>query len=76
MLLCAIYTNRGWWETEVYIEDFRGVKNIISIRQIVEKHGNLVSSLIPVNALTGCATVSAYDIWYWNNEIRKHSFKA
>ena len=57
VLLCAMYANRGWWEAEVYMEDFKGEKNMISIRQTVEKHCDLVNSLISVHALTGCDTV-------------------
>ena len=57
VLLCAMYTNRGWWEAEVYMEDFKGEKNMISIRRTVEKYSHLVNSLIPVHALTGCDTV-------------------
>ena len=39
------------------MDDFKGAKNIISIMQTVEKHCDLVNSLIPVHALIGCDKV-------------------
>ena len=40
-----------------FMEGFKEEKNVISIRQTVETHKDLVNSLIPVHALSGCDTV-------------------
>ena len=72
VLLCAMYANRCWWEAEVYMEDFTGEKNMISIRRTVEKYSQFIDSSPRLNRLWYCA----YDIWNWKNEIRKYSFKA
>ena len=77
-LCCFVqYMRRGWWEAEVYIEDFKREKNMISIRQTVEKYSHFVNSLIPVHALTGCDTMPMFGIGKTKSEniVSKQPFK-
>ena len=52
-----MYVKKNWAAAEVYMEDFNPDKTLISIRRTVERNRDLVPSLIPLHALTGCDTV-------------------
>ena len=56
-LLCGMYMKKNWVGVEIYMENFNPDKTVISIRQTVEQDRDLVPSLIPLHALTGCDTV-------------------
>ena len=62
-----MYIVKNWSNIDVYTEDFIGEKNLISIRKTVEKHKNLISSLLAVHVLTGCYTVgfSKYTLFFY-----------
>jgi hypothetical protein len=57
VLLCSIYISQGWGDAEIYIQDFNDDKNIISVNKTVEKHKDLIPSLIALHAISGCDTV-------------------
>ena len=57
VLLCSMYLSRGWWEAEVYIQDFNNGKSLISVKKTVETHSELIPSLIALHSLSGCDTV-------------------
>ena len=57
VLLCSMYLARGWWDAEVYMQDFKDNKNLISIKRTVENHKDLITSLIGLHSLSGCDTV-------------------
>ena len=57
VLLCTMYVIKNWSNTDVYMEDFIEGKSLISIRKTVEKHKDLIPSLLTVHTLTGCDTV-------------------
>ena len=52
-----MYVEQSWWDAEVYMQDFKEEKNMISIRQTVKKHPDLVKQLIAIHAVSGCDTV-------------------
>ena len=54
--LCTTHIVKNWSNIDVYTEDFIGEKKWISIRKTVEKHKNLIPSLLAVHVLTGCYT--------------------
>ena len=52
-----MYLSRGWWNAEVYIQDFKDDKNLISVKRTGEKHKDLIPTLIALHSLSGCDTV-------------------
>ena len=58
-LLCSHYKYNNWSGAEVYLEDFQAEKNIISIKKTVDKHKDIVPSLIALHAISGCDSVPA-----------------
>ena len=54
--LYTIYIFKNWSNIVVYPEDLIGEKKLISIRKTVEKHKNLIPSLLAVHVLTGYYT--------------------
>ena len=57
VLLYTMYVVKNWSNADVYMEDFIGGKSLISIGKTVQKHKDLIPSLLAVHALTGCDTV-------------------
>ena len=57
VLLCSMYLYRGWWNAEVYIQNFNDDKSLIKVKRTVEKHKDLIPSLIALHSLSGCDTV-------------------
>ena len=57
VLLCTMHVVKNWSNADVYMEDFIGGKSLISIRKTVEKHKDLIPSLLAVHILIGCDTV-------------------
>ena len=58
--LCTTYIVKNWSNIDVYTEDFIGEKKLISIRKTVEKHKNLIPSLLAVLVLTRCYTAGFF----------------
>ena len=48
---------KNWVGVEIYMANFNPYKTGISTRQTVEQNRDLVPSLSPLHALTGCDTV-------------------
>ena len=57
VLLCGMYVKKNWTAAEVDMEDFNPDKPLISIQRTIVRNRDLVPSLIPLHALTGCDTV-------------------
>ena len=58
VLLYTMYIVKNWSSADVYMEDFTGEKSLKSIKKAVEKHKDIICSLLAVHAQTGCDTVS------------------
>ena len=52
-----MYVVKNWSNADVYMKDFIGEKSLINIRKMVEKHKDLIPSLLAVHVLIGCDSV-------------------
>ena len=56
-LLCHCYHSNDW-QVNLYMAEFSEGKSIISIKDSVKTHNQLIPDLLSVHALTGCDSVS------------------
>ena len=56
VLLCHSY-NIKQWKAELFMEDFKERKNVISIKDSVEKHIDIIPQIMSIHAMTGCDSV-------------------
>ena len=56
VLLCHCYYHRDW-NTDIYMEGLSEGKSLISIKQTVQHHRDLIPSLLSTHALSSCETV-------------------
>ena len=59
VLLCYCYDLKDW-EINLYMANFKEVKNIISIKDTVKKHKVLIPGLLSLHAISDCDTAPIY----------------
>ena len=65
VLLCHCYHSNDW-QVNLYLAEFSEGKSIISIKDSVKTHNQLIPDSLSVHALTGCD--SDNDVWNWKEE--------
>ena len=56
VLLCHSYDIKQW-KAELFTEDFKEGKNVISFKDYVEKHIDIIPQIMSMDAMTGCDSV-------------------
>ena len=56
VLLCHSYHIKQW-KAELFMEGFKEGKNVISIKDSVKKHIDIIPQIMSMHAMTGCDSV-------------------
>ena len=56
VLLCHVYHTKQW-KVELFMQGFKEGKNVISIKESVKKHIDIIPQIMSLHAMTGCDSV-------------------